>query len=129
MKLKLMIVDDDSDLRTLISQSLKAIDLEYEITEAESGEDCLKKIRENKPQVILMDLMMPGIDGMDTTIRIKQDPSFKDIKIIYLTAKTDKLSKGMGAISGEAYIEKPVDTQVLDKKIKEVFMGKSNSQQ
>ena len=121
MGIKVMVVDDNEDLRYLVTENLKKIDSSYEITNAVDGADCLKKITQNKPDIILMDIMMPGMDGLETTIKIKQNPDFKDIKIIYLTAKQDSLSKGMGAISGEDYIEKPFDPMELDKRIKTII--------
>jgi CheY-like chemotaxis protein len=115
---KLLVVDDNKDIRYSIKTALESIDKTYQITEASSGEDCIKKLVTGKPDIILMDVMMPGMDGMETTIKIKENPDFKDIKIIYLTAKTDSLTKGMGALNGADFIEKPFEPADLDKRIK-----------
>ncbi|MFW5871902.1 MAG: response regulator [bacterium] len=114
----ILVVDDNKDIRYTIKTSLESIDGSYKVEEATSGEDCIKKLSEKKPDIILMDVMMPGMDGMETTIKIKENPDYKDIKIIYLTAKTDSLTKGMGALSGEDFIEKPFVPEDLDKRIK-----------
>jgi CheY-like chemotaxis protein len=118
MGLKVMVVDDNQDIRFTIKDSLTAIDNTYQFVEASSGEECLKLLGQNKPDVILMDIMMPGMDGTETAIKIKEDSNFKNIPLIFLTAKTDKLSKEMGAIVGQDFVEKPFDPADLDKRIK-----------
>lgn len=124
MTIKLMVVDDNEDLRYLVIANLKKIDSSYEITEAVSGKDCLDKLEKADPEVILLDVMMPGMDGMDATVRIREHPKYKDLKILYLTAKTDELTKSMASISGDDFIAKPVDPVELDKRIKAVLAGK-----
>jgi CheY-like chemotaxis protein len=115
---KVMVVDDNKDLRYLVKENLTKVDPKYTIVEAENGEDCIKKLESSKPDVILMDIMMPGKDGAQTAVEIKENPKTRDIPILFLTAKTDKLSKGMGAIVGEDYIEKPFEPSDLDHRIK-----------
>lgn len=115
---KIMIVDDNDDIRYTIKSSLESSGENFELVEATSGEDCLKKLPEEKPDLILMDVMMPGLDGMETTIKVRENPDFKDVKIIYLTAKTDSLTKGMGSLTGEDFIEKPFDPDDLVGRIK-----------
>ncbi|MFP4112698.1 MAG: PleD family two-component system response regulator [Candidatus Woesearchaeota archaeon] len=124
MVIKIMIVDDDNDLRFLISQSLKAVDDEYKITQASSGEECLEKIKKSRPDVILMDLMMSGMNGVETAQKIRAKKIYKDIKIIYLSAKTDKKSLEIASRSGVDYIEKPVLTEELDRRIKAALAKK-----
>lgn len=116
---KVLITDDNKDVRYTIKDALSSIDNSYEFVEAESGEAALKKLGEGKPDVILMDIMMPGMDGTEAAIKIKEDSTSKDVPIIFLTAKTDKLSKEMGSIVGNDFIEKPFDPQDLDKHIKQ----------
>ena len=116
-----MIVEDNDDMRYTIRESLESQADDYEITEVSSGEECLKKLAETKPDLILMDVMMPGMDGMETTIKIRQIPEYKSTKIIYLTAKTDSLTKGMGSLSGEDFIEKPFDPEDLEKRIRKAL--------
>lgn len=118
MSIKILVVDDNNDIRYTIRESLQMVDKEYEIIEASSGQECLDILEKEKPHVILMDIMMSGMDGMDAAIKIKKDSRFDSIKIIYVTAKTDPLTKKTAALSGDDFIEKPFDVEVLDKKIK-----------
>ncbi len=118
---KILVVDDNKDIRYTIKTALSSLDQSYEFLEAESGEACLKILAKEKPSLILLDVMMPGIDGMETALRIKENPDYSSIKIIYLTAKTDPLTKGMGSLSGEDFIEKPFEPEDLDNRIKKAL--------
>lgn len=113
-----MIVDDNDDVRFTIKESLISIDKKYEFVEASSGDKCLTLLEKQKPDLILMDIMMPGTDGSQTAVKIKENPKLKKIPILFLTAKTDEFSKGIGAVVGEDFIEKPFDPEDLDRRIK-----------
>lgn len=119
--IKLMIVDDNEDIITMVSANLKSIDSNYSISVAKNGKECIDKLSKEEPDVILMDIMMPVMDGADAAMKIKEDPKTRDIPIIFLTAKTDKLSKNMGNVVGQDYVEKPFEINDLDDRIKSVL--------
>lgn len=79
----ILIVEDDRFLRELIVQKL--IKENYEISEAVDGEEGLKKIKEEKPDLILLDLILPGIDGFEVLSRMKEDPTLSQIPVIILS--------------------------------------------
>ncbi|OPY14601.1 MAG: Transcriptional regulatory protein YycF [Syntrophus sp. PtaU1.Bin005] len=108
LKDRILIIDDSLDFRALLARLLKASG--FEMMEAESGEEGLQKIGEFQPDLILLDIMMPGIDGYEVCERIKADPCFRDIPIIFLSGRTDAADKIRGlAIGGADYITKPFD--------------------
>jgi DNA-binding response OmpR family regulator len=74
-------------------------------------------LKHHRPDVILMDIMMPEMDGWDVVAKMKTNKDLSKIPIIYLTGKTDDLSKGMGSLTSEDYIEKPFDPQDLRSRI------------
>ena len=123
--MNVLIVDDNQDIRYTIKTSLLNLDKSYQFIEAASGEDCLKILTKDKPDIILMDVMMSGMDGIATTAKIKENPNLRHIKVIYLTAKTDETSKDNGLITGEDFIEKPFEAKDLDKRIKKIISKKS----
>ncbi len=121
MKKRVLIVDDDPDIIYSVKAGLEDIDPGIEVSGAGDGEECLELLKTERPDLILMDIMMPEIDGWDTTARIKENEELKGIPIIFLTAKTDSLSKGMGRLTSEDYIEKPFDTVDLKNRIDDVL--------
>ena len=107
-------VDDNDVNLTLLKKSLK----DYDTLTFKTGEECLEKITEDQPDLVLMDVMMPGLDGVETCKRIKDNAATHDIPLIFLSAKfsiDDKL-KGYAA-GGDDYIGKPFDLEELMAKV------------
>jgi DNA-binding response OmpR family regulator len=100
MAKKILIVEDDKFLRRLIVRKL--IQEGFDISEAVDGEEGIKKIKEEKPDLVLLDLILPGIDGFGVLSRIKGDPDLAPIPVIILTNVDQKedMEKGlkMGAV-------------------------------
>jgi len=101
-----LIVDDSPQNIQLVDSHLK--DEEYRISFSQSGYDAIDKVRKNSFDLILMDIMMPGLDGLETCRRIHELPEHHDIPVIFLTAKIDKESIVQGLEAGAVdYIVKP----------------------
>lgn len=84
-KKKILIIDDEIDFSNLVKKNIEKTG-EFEVIIAASGEEGIKLTREKKPDLILLDVVMPEIDGGDVASQIKNDKSIKDIPIIFLTA-------------------------------------------
>lgn len=121
---KVLVVDDMDDIRYAVKVGLEGLGKGYEVIEARNGDEALQMMPEAKPDMVLMDVMMPGTDGLDVTIKIKNDPVLKDTPVIILTAKTDGLTKGIGEVAADAFLEKPFDIQVLDDLIQAIMAQK-----
>jgi len=95
MSQTILIIEDDRFLRELISQ--KIIKEGYEALEAVDGEDGLKKIKETKPDLILLDLILPGIDGFEVLTKIKEDPALCSVPVIILSnlGQKEDVEKGL----------------------------------
>ena len=117
---KILIVDDQAEVRELVEVTLEVE--EYKILTAENGEKAVEIAKAEKPDLIIMDVMMPGIDGLEATRRIKDDPELKDCKIIMLTAKgqKDDVEEGYNAGADE-YFTKPFSPLELIRKVEEVL--------
>ncbi len=118
---KIMIVDDEESLRELITAILTPEG--YEVIAASSGQECLDMLNKEKPDLILMDMMMPGMSGRETTERIRKNPSTKNIKLAFLTvarfSETGKETlQGLNVLD---YITKPFDNDDLVKRIKKLI--------
>ncbi len=120
----IMVVDDNPDLIYSVREGLKAVAKDYDTNGVESGKKCLEALKKQKPDIILLDIMMPGMDGWDVCAKIKANKQTEDIPIIFLTAKTDPISKSMGRLASKDYIEKPFDARDLKKRIDNVLAGK-----
>ncbi|MFK8184829.1 MAG: response regulator [Phormidesmis sp.] len=104
----ILIVDDNAINLKVLSELLD--DDNYQVAIAQSGEQALENVKFISPDLILLDVMMPGIDGFETCRQFKQDPNTKDIPVLFMTALSDPVNKvkglGLGAVD---YITKPFD--------------------
>jgi DNA-binding response OmpR family regulator len=116
-KKKILVVDDEVDLVKTIQFSLE---LEgYEVLVSYNGEDALAQARNEKPDLILLDIMLPKLDGYKVCRFLKFDEQYKHLPILMMTAKTQEKDKLMGKETGaDEYITKPFDMEELIGKIK-----------
>ena len=117
---KILVVEDNQDSRELVIKVLKSRG--YLIMEAPDGEAALRKIEEERPDLILMDISLPKIDGYEVTRRLKKQESFKDIPIIALTAHAMKGDREKALEAGcDGYIPKPISVRELPDQIRTFF--------
>jgi len=117
---KILVVDDEESIRLLVSTTLE--DEEFEIVEASDGKEALERVKEGKPDLILLDVMMPEINGLEVCRRLKGDPETKDIYIIMLTAKGQELDKEKGKeVGADEYFTKPFSPLAMIEKVNEVL--------
>ena len=122
MKKKVLIVDDNTDLLYMVKKGLERYSNDYEVTGANGEKECFDLLKkEETPDLILLDVMMPEIDGWQVFAKLKENPEWREIPIIFLTAKTDAYSKGFGKISAEDYVEKPFEIPDLKMRIDKVL--------
>ncbi|MDP8229657.1 MAG: response regulator [Candidatus Gorgyraea atricola] len=119
-KKTILIVDDEDDLRSMLKFRLEAVN--YEVSEAIDGQEGLNKARTENPDLIVLDLMLPRMDGYKVCRMLKFDEKHKHIPIIMFTARaTDKDKKVGEEMGADAYITKPFEPKVLVDKIKELL--------
>ena len=118
----ILIVDDEPMARTLLR--LMLVRAGFNVVEAEDGYEALAKMRHEKPDAIILDVMMPGMDGFAVCDEIIRDKRLKDIPIIMLSAKTDIESRRRGLSAGAArYLIKPIAPDVLTQHVHEILNG------
>ena len=118
---KVLIIDDEEDLTFFVKANLELAG-DYEVNIANSGKEGLKIAARYKPDLILLDIMMPHMDGFEVLERLKNTPKTTSIPVIMLTAKGDEDSKVKSAtLYNECYIVKPVQIEFLKAKIEEVL--------
>ncbi|MBX2934131.1 MAG: response regulator transcription factor [Ferruginibacter sp.] len=117
---KILIADDEPDILEIISYNLQQEG--YEIVTAKNGNEALDKAIKLKPDLIILDIMMPGKNGMEVCNILRMQPAFNETLIIFLTALSDEGSEIKGLESGaDDYITKPVSTKVLVSKVNALF--------
>lgn len=117
---RILAVDDEPDIIELLSYNLSREG--FEVTTATDGEEALKKIKAKSFDLVILDLMMPGIQGMELCRILRNDPRTKDLPVIMLTAKTEEVDRILGLEMGaDDYITKPFSPRELIARIKAVL--------
>lgn len=113
---KILIVDDEPDIVEFISYNLK--NKGYQISTASDGVEAIKKAKDFQPDLILLDVMMPNKDGMQTIRELRQMPDFENTAIIFLTALSDEKSEIDGLnLGADDFISKPIKPELLSTRI------------
>ena len=117
---KILIVDDDPDIIEILRYNLSLA--EYEVKAASNGKEAIKKAKIFIPEIILLDVMMPEMDGIEACRLIREIPSLKDSRIIFLSARNEDYTQLSAFDAGaDDYISKPVKPKILLKKISSIF--------
>jgi DNA-binding response OmpR family regulator len=120
MAKEILIVDDEPNVVVPIQFLMEQQG--YRVMTAERGEDALDLIYQYKPDLVLLDIMLPGIDGYEVCEIVRLNPNFRKVKIIFLTAKGREveIAKGL-ALGADAYISKPFSNTTLVARVKELL--------
>jgi len=123
MAKKILVVDDEPDVVSLLTLMLKSKG--YEVVSAGDGQEAIAKARSENPDLILLDVMLPRLDGYKVARMLKFDENFSHIPIIMLTAKIQEKDRELGIETGaDDYVTKPFDTGVLLFKIEKTLEKK-----
>ena len=118
MTKRILVVEDQEDNRQIVRDLLTAND--YQLTEAENGEEALAAVAKERPDLILMDIQLPLLDGYQATRRIKADPTLKHIPIIVVTSYALSGDEAKARNAGcDAYVAKPFSPRALLDKIRQ----------
>jgi DNA-binding response OmpR family regulator len=116
----ILIADDDPQILTMLS--IRLAKKGYEILEASDGLQTLKQAREHRPDLVLLDVMMPGKNGWEVAKELRADNDLKNVGIVMLTAIGEKVNELTSPLYGaDAYVDKPFDFNDLEQKIKHIL--------
>ncbi|MCH8546352.1 MAG: response regulator transcription factor [Cryomorphaceae bacterium] len=114
---RILLVDDEPDILEFVGYNLKKED--FQVKTASNGKDAIEIAKEFKPHLILLDVMMPGLDGIETCEQIRSIPEIKNTLIAFLTARGEDYSQVAGFDAGaDDYINKPIKPKILVSRIK-----------
>jgi len=116
-EIKILLVDDEPDILEIISFNLEKVG--YQVTTASNGLEALKQAKKTLPHLIILDVMMPELDGIETCERLRQEEQFQDTIIMFLTARGEDYSYVAAFDAGaDDYVTKPIKPKVLLSKVK-----------
>lgn len=122
-KKKVLIVDDEKDVLTVLEKRLSLAG--YSVISADNGADALTLAKTHRPDLVILDIMMPGMDGGQTAYALSETPETKNIPVIFLTCllRKEEQDKTSSVISGKYFIAKPYNPDELLKEIKKHISG------
>ncbi len=128
----ILLIDDEQEFREILSTKLQTVG--FNTAEADNGEEGIRKIKEIKPDLILLDLKMPVMNGAETLLKIKSDPDLQNFKVVFLTnygepkkelsGIDEKFAREVGALS---YIRKTNDLDGIVEEVKNIFRASTTS--
>jgi two-component system phosphate regulon response regulator PhoB len=119
----ILVVDDEEDIQELIK--LKLVKEGYKVLTTDTGENALELVQEKRPTLVILDLMLPGIDGLEVCRKMKNSPKTQHIPIIMLTAKTEATDIVLGLeLGADDYVTKPFSLVVLVARIRRILRKK-----
>jgi two-component system alkaline phosphatase synthesis response regulator PhoP len=117
---KILVVDDDPDIVEILRYNLSLAG--YEVKSASNGKECIKKAKLFLPQIILLDVMMPEMDGIEACSLLQKIPSLENTRVIFLSARNEEYTQLSAFNAGaDDYISKPVKPKILLKKISSII--------
>ncbi len=117
---RILLVDDEPDILEILEYNIS--NEGYQVKRAKNGLEALKKASEWKPHLVLLDVMMPEMDGIETCEQLRKDANLADLIIVFLTARSEDYSQVAGLDAGaDDYITKPIKPKVLLSKIKAIL--------
>jgi DNA-binding response OmpR family regulator len=121
---RVVLIDDDPDLRTLIELTLQ-FTAGWEVITADNGVDGIEAVGRVAPDVVVVDLMMPGLDGFEVCRRLKGDPKTAPVPVVFLTARKHLDDAKVQSVGAAGVIVKPFETETLSDRIRELCEGNS----
>ena len=117
-----MVVDDNTDFTYVMKKRLEKLSQEYQVIGVHSGKECFEQLQCGVlPDIILLDVMMPQMNGWDVFAKLKEHQTWRNVPVILLTAKTDQYSKGFGKTAACDFVEKPVEITELKEVIEKIL--------
>ncbi len=123
---KILVADDDLEILALVARHLSA--LPAEVVEASDGEEALRLARREKPDLIVLDVMMPGMSGWEVCRAVREDENLKGTGVIMLTGIGERLNEMTSPLYGaDAFLDKPFELDHLSNKVREVLAARDSA--
>jgi len=123
MTIKILTVDDEAGVYYTVKHGLENLDPDFQVTCVDCGSKCFKYLESSPeiPDLILLDIMMPEMSGWEILQKLRENPAWEKIPVIFLTARTDRVAENAGEFLAEDYIEKPFNIAELKRRIDKIL--------
>ncbi len=123
MSKKILIVDDELNMRMLLKETLEELeDKGVELLLAENGEEAIEFVKTEKPELVILDVMMPGMDGFEVCNTIKNELGMKDVYVLMLTADGQEFNKRKSIdVGADIFMTKPFDPDEIAEKVAKIL--------
>jgi two-component system, OmpR family, alkaline phosphatase synthesis response regulator PhoP len=119
MSKKILVVDDDPSITKLLESILSGKG--FEVVKANDGAQALEQVKIHNPKLIVLDIMMPGMNGYDVCRNLKFDSPYKDTPILLLTSRDQEIDPRIGQMMGIEYLQKPVSRELFLNKVEQIL--------
>ncbi len=116
---KVLVVDDDPSIVKIVESILTAQG--HEVIKASDGEAALQQVKAHSPKLLILDIMMPGMNGYDVCRTLKFDSPYKDMPILLLTSRDQEIDPRIGQMMGIEYYQKPVNREAFLAKVGQIL--------
>lgn len=124
---KILVADDNRNIIELVKMEFEILD--YDVVTAYDGEEALKKIEKENPDLVILDVMMPKMNGFDLCMKLRDNPTYKDLPIVMLTAKGQEKDKFWGRqVGADEYVTKPFEPEVLEQIVHNLLEQKKSGE-
>jgi DNA-binding response OmpR family regulator len=119
-KTTVLVADDDVEILAIVGRVLRRMDLN--VLEASDGDEAMTLILENRPKLLVLDVMMPGQSGWEVCRSVRESEALKDTRVLMLTGIGERLNEMTSPLYGaDAYLDKPFEIETLDRKVRELL--------
>jgi len=126
----ILVIDDNSDVIISLKSGLEDEPEKYRVIGAQNGHQCLEILKNNQlPDMILLDIMMPKMSGWEVFDKLKENITWRNIPVVFLTARTDQIARKAGKFLGDDYIEKPFEISDIKSRIEKILTSKHHGKE
>lgn len=126
-KVKILVADDNRNIVELVKMEFEILD--YDVVTAFDGEEALKKIEKENPDLLILDVMMPKMNGFDVCMKLRDNPKYQNIPIVMLTAKSQEKDKFWGRqVGADEYLTKPFEPEALEQVVHNLLEQKKSGE-
>jgi DNA-binding response OmpR family regulator len=124
---EILLVDDDEDILYSLKEGIESYDSSFTVYCAKNAKECMDYVAKNTPGLILLDIMLPDMDGFTLRAKLKRTAA-KDVPVIYLSAKNDEQTRKIGHVTAQDFIAKPVEIPEIVLRVRKILKAKGRSQ-